>query len=145
MKITIHQDDKYDDIEVEIYCKDITDEVQRILSNIKTNTSFFVGKKEDRNYQILVQDIYYFEVIDNKTFIYIKDEVYECNMKLYEVDQKLKNSNFIQISKSCILNIDKLSSVKALLNGKYEGHLDNDEIVIVSRHYIADFKNKFGF
>lgn len=145
MKIIIIQDDKYDENEIEIHCKSMNDEVQTILSNLKTNTSLLIGKKEERNYKIVLKDIYYFEVIDNKTFIYLKDEVYESNMRLYEIENKFKISDFIKVSKNCILNIDKLDSVKALLNGKYEAHLDNGEIIIISRHYVSDFKKKFGF
>lgn len=145
MKIIILQDDKYDETEVEIHCKSMTKEIQTILSNLKINTSFLIGKKDERNYQIAFKDIYYFEVIDNKTFIYLEDEVYECNMRLYEIENKIKVSDFIKISKGCVLNIDKLDSVKALLNGKYEAHLDNGETLIISRHYVANFKEKFGF
>lgn len=144
MKITIDQDEKYKDIEIHICCNAIDEKIEKLITQIRTSVFFIIGKKDNRSFQIQIEDIFYIESIDNKTFIYIGNEVYESNLKLYELEIKFKDTNFMQISKSCILNIDKLSSVKALLNGKYEAHLINDEIVIISRHYVNDFKRKFG-
>ena len=144
MKIVIDQDDNYEDIELTIHCKEINEQVQKLLSLLKTDISYLIGKKKDSTYQISLDTIYYIESIDNKTYIYTDKDVYENNFKLYEIDKKLKHTNFIQISKSCIMNIDKLVSVKALLNGKYEAKLLNKEVLIISRRYVADFKKIFG-
>ncbi|WRK53042.1 LytTR family DNA-binding domain-containing protein [Coprobacillaceae bacterium CR2/5/TPMF4] len=70
--------------------------------------------------------------------------MYETNSRLYELENKLDNRYFIRISKSIILNLRKLASVKAYLNGRYEATLINNERVIITRHYVNDFKKKFG-
>lgn len=144
MKIIIDQDDECEDIELIVHCKEINEQVQKLLSLLKSDNSYLIGKKKDSTYQLTLDNIYYIESIDNKTFIYTNNDVYENNFKLYEIDDKLKHTNFIQISKSCIMNIDKLVSVKAMLNGKYEARLLNEEVLIISRRYVADFKIAFG-
>ena len=82
--------------------------------------------------------------VDEKTFIYCENDVYESRMKLFEFEEALINSSFVRISKSCILNIDFIEKVKPMLNGKYEVLLINGEKLIINRHYVPDFKKKFG-
>lgn len=144
MKIVIDQEDTCEELTVTIRCKELDEQVQKILSQIKTDISFLIGKKKDSTYQLALENIFYIETIDNKTFIYTDDDIFENNFKLYEIAEKLKHKNFIQISKSCIINIDKLLSVRVMLNGKYEAKLINDEVVIISRRYVNDFKVTFG-
>lgn len=144
MKIVIDQEETCKELTVTIHCKELDEQVQKLLSQLKTDISFLIGKKNDSTFQLTTENIFYIETIDNKTFIYTEDDVYENNFKLYEIIDKLKYKNFIQISKSCIINIDKLVSVKVMLNGKYEAKLLNNEVVIISRRYVVDFKKAFG-
>ena len=44
--------------------------------------------REGRFVQILPKDIYYFEAVDNKVFVYLEKDVYECKLKLYELEQR---------------------------------------------------------
>ena len=87
---------------------------------------------------------YYIESVEEKTFVYLEKEVYESNLKLYELEEQLKNTSYIRVSKSIILNIEKLQSVKPLINGKLEANLKNNEKILINRHYVPGFKKKFG-
>lgn len=71
---------------------------------------FHHGKKDGATYPLRPEDIYYFESIDDKTFAYCEKDVYECSLRLYELEQQFARADFVRISKSCILNIMKLSS-----------------------------------
>ena len=42
------------------------------------------------------------------------------------------------------LNIEKLQSLKPLINGKLEANLKNNEKILINRHYVPEFKKKFG-
>ena len=84
------------------------------------------------------------ESVEEKTFVYLEKEVYESNLKLYELEEQLKNTSYIRVSKSIILNIEKLQSVKPLINGKLEANLKNNEKILINRHYVPEFKKKFG-
>ncbi|MFR9043004.1 MAG: LytTR family DNA-binding domain-containing protein, partial [Intestinibacter bartlettii] len=93
---------------------------------------------------ISLKDAYYIESVEEKTFVYLEKEVYESNLKLYELEEQLKNTSYIRVSKSIILNIEKLQSVKPLINGKLEANLKNNEKILINRHYVPEFKKKFG-
>lgn len=143
MKITIEEKNTNDDVEI-IIRHHKSQDIQKILDYLENQEMTLICKKEKEIYQISCQDIYYIESIDEKTFVYLDDDVYENNYKLYELENMLEQDKFIRISKSTLLNIDYLDHVRALLNGKYEATLMNHEKVIISRKYMTNFKKAFG-
>lgn len=131
------------ELEIIIRCSKINEEVNRIISLLKDD-EFLIGKLKGRTYQIKIEDIFYLEVSDNHLFAYCQNEVYEVNSRLYELEEMLQRKGFVRISKANLLNINKLDSIKALLNGRYEAKLINNERIIINRHYVNDFKKEFG-
>jgi DNA-binding LytR/AlgR family response regulator len=144
VKITIDKADTYEDIEIMITCKEINQQVKEVIKQINNVYTSIIAKQDDKTYAVNLNTIYYIEAIDDKIFLYEEDRILECSNRLYELEKQLQDSSFVRISKSCILNIDMLDSVKYLINGKYEAHLLNGEKMIISRHYVSDFKEKFG-
>lgn len=89
-------------------------------------------------------DIYYFEYVDQKVFAYGKTKVYETKSKLYELEEELPKTDFIRVSKSCILNLNKIGSLAPGLGGRFEARLKNGEKVIISRQYVNVLKEVLG-
>lgn len=131
------------ELEIVIRCNNIDDEVRRIIALFEEK-QVIIGKLDNRSYQIKVDDIYYLEANEDRMFIYCKDKVYETSLRLYELEDTLDPRMFVRISKSILLNLNKLASVRAMLNGRYEAYLINDEQLIITRHYVSGFKEKFG-
>lgn len=145
MKLTIEESQDYQETEIIIKCQNQQDEdIQKVILAIQSLQSNLICKKEKQYYQILLSDILYIESIDEKVFVYTHQDIYEDFRKLYELEKLLQDKGFIRISKSCILNLDYLKSVRALFNGKYEATLMNDEKLIINRSYMAAFKKAFG-
>lgn len=143
MKIIIEEDELCEDIKIIIRCSKNNKEVQKLIKILEGNEKKLQCKKDKEIYQIDMNEIYYIETIDEKTFVYLQDEVYENSHKLYELEDILKYDGFIRISKSCLVNLECLHHIKALLNGKYEATLLNQEKLIISRKYMSDFKKAF--
>ena len=74
----------------------------------------------------------------------LTDERDSYKNRVSELEEQLKNTSYIRVSKSIILNIEKLQSVKPLINGKLEANLKNNEKILINRHYVPEFKKKFG-
>ena len=145
MKFTIEQSSDNNEVEINIKCGQIIDEKhQKLIDQIRLYSFSIVCKKGKEIYQISLKDAYYIESVEEKTFVYLEKEVYESNLKLYELEEQLKNTSYIRVSKSIILNIEKLQSVKPLINGKLEANLKNNEKILINRHYVPGFKKKFG-
>ena len=77
-------------------------------------------------------------------FTKYEQKVFEIKQKLYELEEIYKQTDFVRISKSMIVNISKVSKIVPMFNGRLEGVLCNGEKVIISRQYVANLKKKLG-
>ncbi|NRT36168.1 LytTR family transcriptional regulator [Clostridium beijerinckii] len=121
----------------------ITEAIELLTSSNEV-IKHLLGRKEEKYYKVNVDEIFYIESIDRKVFIYTKTQTYEISEKLYVLEEQLASMNFIRISKSLLLNIDKIHSFYPKLSGNLEALLTNNEKVIISRRYVANLKNKLG-
>ncbi|MBE6587432.1 MAG: LytTR family transcriptional regulator [Ruminococcaceae bacterium] len=144
MKIEIIQNEGCKETEITIKAKYIDEELSEILACLSLIGNTVAGVKEGVVSFIPLRDIYYFESVDNKTFIYTKDDVYEIKSRLYELEEKLSNTSFVRISKSTIANLKKLRSIKRAKGSRLEAELVSGEKLIVSRQYVNEIKNKLG-
>lgn len=144
MKIEIIQNEAFTETEITIKANRIDEELSEIIACLSLIGSTVAGERDDTVSFIPLKDIYYFESVDNKTFFYTKDEVYEIKARLYELEQKLANTTFVRISKPVIANLRKLKSIKRTKGSRLEALLANGEKLIVSRQYVNDIKNKLG-
>ncbi len=126
--------------EVTITYREMTESVKRVSDFVRYVDQTILCRKENEEYTIPVSDIYYVESVDKKTFIYCEKEVFQSNYKLYELENMLPRVNFVRVSKSTILNIEKLKGVKTLVNSKLEAMLSNGESVCVTRKYLKDIR-----
>ena len=90
------------------------------------------------------EEIYYFEAVDNKIFIYLEKEVYETKRKLYELERLFQGTDFFRASKSCIVILAKVKSLSPAFNGRFEALMRNGERVMISRQYVPILKEKLG-
>lgn len=144
MKLFLEQSEGLNEPEISVKYDVIDDCLEKILGYIRRNVFSLYGVKDGETRVISPDDVYYFDSTDERTFVYLESEVYECSMKLYELEQQLAGASFVRISKSCIVNILKLESVRPLINSRYEAKLENGERLIINRHYLPAFKQKFG-
>ncbi|OCA98316.1 LytTR family DNA-binding domain-containing protein [Clostridium beijerinckii] len=121
----------------------ITEAIELLTSSNEV-IKHLLGRKEEKYYKVNVDEIFYIESIDRKVFIYTKTQTYEISEKLYVLEEQLSSMNFIRISKSLLLNIDKIHSFYPKLSGNLEALLTNNEKVMISRRYVANLKNKLG-
>ncbi|MCM1039336.1 MAG: LytTR family transcriptional regulator DNA-binding domain-containing protein [Ruminococcus sp.] len=125
---------------MEIYCHEINNEITEIVRFVKSRQGQLTGIIEGAQYEIPVSDVFYIEGVDNKVFIYCENQVYETRQKLYELEEALKEKYFLRVSKSVLLNLMKIESIKASLNGRFTAVFQNGEQVIVSRKYVPELK-----
>lgn len=125
---------------IEIHCYRISDEVREIIAFVKSRQGQLTGTADERQYEIAVSDVFYIESVDNRNFIYTKDKVYETRQKLYELEEMLKEKRFLRVSKSTLLNLMKVSSIKPALNSRFTAVLFSGEQIVISRKYVPALK-----
>lgn len=100
--------------EVVIRCREITPEIirlQQLLSGDFDRSNQFLLYKGDTEYYLNVNDIIFFETEGNAVMAHTKNDMYETRRKLYELEE-LSGGRFQRISKSAIVNVDKVYSIK---------------------------------
>ncbi|WP_243864454.1 LytTR family DNA-binding domain-containing protein [Paenibacillus castaneae] len=144
MKVSIEEISKEKEEEILIRCHEVDDEIYEIVNKLETENLILIGYHNDIINRIKLSDIYYFEAVDGKVFMYSKDNVFEIKQKLYELEELCKERNCFRASKSTILNIAKISVINPSISGRFESLLDNGERVVVSRQYVPVLKNMLG-
>lgn len=143
LKIVIEEPQEFEEDQVIIKCHQMTSELLHIIALLKMQNGL-IGYGGNKIHCIHLTEIYYIEVVENKTFLYCKDKFYESKQKLYEIEKCLVNSDLIRVSKSVILNLSKITSLNPALSGRFEATLSNGEKLIISRQYVKDLKKRLG-
>ncbi|MBR6401879.1 MAG: LytTR family transcriptional regulator DNA-binding domain-containing protein [Eubacterium sp.] len=125
---------------LEIRCHKLTDDVQEIISFVKSRQGQLSTEQDGRRLEIPLIDIFYAESVDNRLFVYTAKESYEVRLKLYELEDMLRGRTFLRIQKGMLVNLMKIKSIKPALSGRYTALLKNNEEVVISRKYVSDLK-----
>ena len=118
--------------------------VEHLLQKLERMNLRFQGKLEDRAVSVDASEVYYLESVERKVFLYAKEQVYRYEGNLTDLEADLAGTDFVRISRTCILNLSHLREIRQLQNSHLEAVLDNGEKLIVFRKYLKDVKNAFG-
>lgn len=144
MKIIVDVQEVYEETEIHVACKEVTPEIEKVVSMIRMLDLQLTGKKGNEIFIINISDVLYIETVDRITFIYTSTDMYESNLKLYELEEQLEQTDFIRINKSCVINMKQILSLKADLNRRIKVTMSNQEQVIISRQYAKIVKERLG-
>lgn len=118
------------------------DQAIRVLTSAGNGS--LLCKKGETFYKINVEDILYLESVDRKVFVYTDKETLEVAERLYVLEEQLSAAGFIRVSKSMVLNFEKIHSFYPKFSGNLEALLVNREKVAISRRYVQELKRKLG-
>ena len=144
MKVILEKVSSPEDERAIIKAAEVTEEIRSAMDLLENNCrSILVSELSDERpsgetIMLGTDKIYYTESIDKKTFVYTKEKCYGSKLRLYELEDTLS------CSKSLIVNIRKIRSVKSELNGRMIAELLNGEQLVISRSYVKDLKRKLG-
>ena len=144
MRVEIINNQTTESVNVEIHCKDITDEVKRLKRHIDNFSTSISGTEDGNTYIVSPNDIFYIESVDKKTFIYTEDKVLSTDKRLYELEEILDNRDYFRCSKSVIINLNKVVKLKPEITRNILATLSNDEVVVISRRYATELKKLLG-
>ena len=114
MKIRLELDGSITEDEVVIRCRTLSEEVQmmqKTLADLAAGNQRFVFYKGDKEYYLPLEDILFFETEGKVIFAHTGYEMYQVKYRLYELEEFLPG-HFMRISKSTILNTNKVYSIQ---------------------------------
>lgn len=144
MNLTLKKDDSIKQTEILIKYREASEELSSIVNYINSLNNITVYDTYSNIVQLPFNKIVYFEVVDNKSFVYTKDSVYDSKLKLYEFEEITADKTFFRASKSSVINYTKIDHITPSLSGKFVVTLNNKEKQIVSRKYVPVLRKKLG-
>lgn len=144
MKLSVEQIPSEAEEEVIVRCYDAQEKWVEAIRSITAGEIAITGCVDEKTYRLKLSDVYYFEVLEGRSFLYCEKTVLECRQKLYEFEALCEGSMLFRCSKSMILNADKIECVRPSVSGRFEATLLNREKVIISRQYVSELKKLLG-
>ena len=148
MEIIIKEVQEGEKEQIIIKCHQLSSEHLQLINSFKaksqTQTDFLIGYEDGEIQRVEPEDVFYFESVEKKVFIYCGDIVLESRQKLYELEESLGAKEFLRISKSAIVNLNKIKKLTPALSGRLEVILENEERIMISRQYVGELKRSLG-
>ncbi len=126
-----------------IYTNKVTDEVQHVIHVLNQKKSPITAQLQDKIAILQPKDIYMIRVENGDTVIYGASDKYYSRKRLYELSNQL-GKQFMQISKSTLVNLAYLDNIEAGFSGSLLLNLKNGCKDYVSRKYLPNFKKYLG-
>ena len=118
MKITINVEPSAAETSLLVTCKELTPQIEKLLAAIRILDKQITANKGDAVCLINLADVFYIEALERKTFIYTDKEVFDSEMKLYELEAALAQYNFVRVSKNTICSLSKIKTLKSEVDRK---------------------------
>ncbi|MDT8860139.1 LytTR family transcriptional regulator DNA-binding domain-containing protein [Alkalihalobacillus sp. MEB130] len=143
MKVNIDINEKYDQLSITIQAKEWTKELEEIVRKLQGESSRrIIGIDEEQSILLSPEEIEFVYAKDRKVFAIINKQAIELSMRLYEIEELLKNHGFTRFSKSVVGNINKIVRFELSFNGNLCVYFQSGNKEYVSRKYVQEIKKK---
>jgi len=143
MVLKLEQEACQNDIEITIKYPAENKIIDDIVAFLRTFNEQIECNSKNSIKKVNVSDIYYIESKDKMAVVFCEKESYQTNFRLYQLYEKLSDKGFVQVSKYCLLNINKLDKFKPLINSRMEAILINGARIYINRNYLTNIKKRF--
>ncbi|MBQ8640684.1 MAG: LytTR family transcriptional regulator [Clostridia bacterium] len=146
MRYSIAIEPQIPECHVEIRCRQVDREVEGILQALVLTETTVACQPEGREETrfIPISQVLYFESVDDRTYLYTTDSVFSCNLRLYQITEKLDQVGFVRISKSVVASLHHMYAIRREKNRTLTAEMSNGEKVQVSRTYLQEIQKKLG-
>ncbi|MCR4588273.1 MAG: LytTR family transcriptional regulator DNA-binding domain-containing protein [Lachnospiraceae bacterium] len=125
---------------IRIRYKDRTPAITRILEILENDGTKLWGKWEDETVCVSCGDILYLESVDDKVFACTADKTLKIDASLTAFLLETADESFFRCSKSMVINVGRVVSLKSLSSNRIDATLENGEHIIISRRYAVEFR-----
>ena len=144
MKVKVDISAEYKEPYAVIYTDKVTEDIQRMIDVFSTGETPVVAMRNEEDLIVLQPvNIYMVRVEDGDTIIYGEKQKYRSRKRLYELGQQL-GKQFMQISKSTLINLSYMDSIEPGFSGTLLLKLKNGSSDYVSRTYLPEFTKYLG-
>lgn len=144
MKIHLTINSELHETEIHIHAKEYNQQIEKLMKQLQATQSTIIdGYLQQEIHMLKISDIYSIYAEGSKVFLQTEEQEFESKRKLYELEDQLAK-DFARVSKSTLVNINKIASIQMGKIGSTELLLDNDVSIHVSRKYLKELKHQLG-
>lgn len=141
MDIELIIDENFEKEKIVIYAKQKTEKITDIINRISMeDSSKIIGFIGTEVYILQTDNIWSFYIEDNKVYAKIKDKNYKIKYRIYELEEMLKDTSFIRISNSEIINLKAIESLDLGTSGTVIFKFKDGSTTYASRRSINKIK-----
>ena len=141
MKINIYQEPDLSENHVDLHYNQMDEETKAIKQYLSAFEGMIPGKDEETEKERMLTpgEILYIEVVDRKTYAYLKNSVWRISYGLQQFMDKFGSVGFARNNKSMLVNIYHIQELKAQMNMRVNIKMDNGEQIVLNRSYKDEF------
>jgi len=144
VKVSIDLSAEYKEPYAVIHTDKVTDEITRIIDMFSNNETPVTALQNEEEIVVLQpKEIYMVRIEGGDTVIYGEKQKYRSRKRLYELSELL-GKQFMQISKTTLINLSYIDSIEPGFSGTMLMKLKNGNKDYVSRKYLPEFKRYLG-
>lgn len=144
MKITVEHIPDGEN-EVVLRCTHLDEEMLSVLAMLRSGLQkLCVWDDSGTILLIAPSEIVYCETVDERTFIYTQNAMYQTALALSELSERYSDAGFLRSSKSAVINLNHITHLKSLGGSRIEAIVTTGEKIIISRHYAPLLREQLG-
>ena len=145
MQVEVKIDPQYTEVKVFILTDKETENIENLVKMIESEYSHqVIGYKENKIVAMNQSDIIRIYSENRKIVACTVLGNYFLHLRLFELEEDLKNDRFIRISNSEIINLRKAKHFDMSGNGTIRVVFFDDTYTFVSRRYVSIIKHSLG-
>ena len=126
-----------------VYARELTEEICKLIDRFGAERKIFAATENHRTVFLKPEEIYMVQIESGRTKVVCQTKTYTSAKRLYELEAQL-GKQFMRISKSTLINLEKIDSIQPSFNGGVCCVLKNGCKDYISRKYFSAFKSYFG-
>ena len=144
VKTLVHKE--YTEMEIHVCHNEKSERMLEVARQIDRMVNLTITGTDEKGTKIMkVDDVMRFYTHDQKVLAQDKDGTASIAFKLYELEEKLDEKQFIRISKSEIVNLKKIKRLDMSVSGTIKVIFFDESWTYTSRRNVTRLKNALGY
>ena len=145
MQVEVKVDASYQPTKVLILTDEMTEQINELVRHItQSKPSVLVGFQDERVSVLDLDDIVRFYAANQKVYAVVADQEYVIRLRLYELEERLRATDFVRISNAEIINLKKIRGFDLSFSGTICVQFHDGSTSYASRRYVAKIKQTLG-
>ena len=141
MKVTLRQEAGAER-EIIVRFDAMDDEVRAVLELLSLRDQRLAVSDRGTLRLIDPPEVLYCESVDDHTFVYTASGVYGVGQSLTAIADAFSRQGFFRCSRSMVVNLTAMETLKSAANGRIIATLVNGERILVSRRYAGALRDR---